>query len=51
MQSANGEVNQSLGLVCNIPYTVRGITLYLQIHIIQNVPYDLLLGHLFNVLT
>ena len=51
MQSANGEVDQSLGLVRNVPYTVGGITLYLQIHVIQNAPYDLLLGRPFDVLT
>jgi hypothetical protein len=29
MQSANGEVNQSLGLVHNVPMTIGKITLYL----------------------
>jgi hypothetical protein len=34
MQSANGEVDQSLGLSCNVPCKINSITLYLQIHII-----------------
>jgi predicted aspartyl protease len=34
MQSANGEVDQSLGLAHNIPCKINTITLYLQIHII-----------------
>jgi hypothetical protein len=51
MQSANGEVDQSLRLSCNIPYKINTITLYLQIHIIQSLAYDILLGRLFDVLT
>jgi hypothetical protein len=34
MQSANGEVDQSLGLSRNVPCKINSITLYLQIHII-----------------
>jgi hypothetical protein len=34
MQLANGEVDQSLGLSCNVPCKINSITLYLQIHII-----------------
>jgi hypothetical protein len=35
MQLANGEVDQSLGLSCNVPCKINTIiTLYLQIHII-----------------
>ena len=33
MVSANGGVNQSLGLACNIPFLVSNITLYLRVHI------------------
>jgi hypothetical protein len=36
MQSANGEVDQSLGLSHNVPCKINTITLYLQIHIIQS---------------
>ena len=34
MQSANGDVNLSLGLACNVPCRFGTITLYLQIHVI-----------------
>jgi hypothetical protein len=51
MQSANGEVNQSLGLARNVPCKINSITLYLQIHIIRSPAYDILLGQPFNVLT
>jgi hypothetical protein len=44
MQSANGKVDQSLGLSHNIPCEINTITLYLQIHIIQSPAYDILLG-------
>src|SRR5271154_7395827 len=34
MQSANGDINLSLGLAPNVPTKVGDITLYLQVHII-----------------
>jgi hypothetical protein len=36
MQSANSEVDQSLGLSHNVPCKINSITLYLQIHIIRS---------------
>ncbi|KAG5640509.1 hypothetical protein DXG03_008272 [Asterophora parasitica] len=51
MQSANGTVNPSLSLARNVPCTIGNITLYLQIHVIWNPAYDILLGRPFDVLT
>ena len=51
MESANGTVNESLGLACNIPITVAGIILFFQIHVIPEPAYDVLLGRPFDVLT
>ncbi|KAG5640347.1 hypothetical protein DXG03_009138, partial [Asterophora parasitica] len=51
MQSANRMVNPSLGLAQNVPCTISDITLYLQIHIIRNPAYNILLGWPFDVLT
>ena len=51
MQSANGEVNRSLGLARNVPLQIGDITLYIQIHIIRNPAYDILLGQPFDILT
>jgi hypothetical protein len=51
MQSANSEVDQSLGLARNVPCKINSITLYLQIHIIRSPAYDILLGRPFDVLT
>jgi hypothetical protein len=51
MVSANGGVDQSLGLARNVPFLVGDITLYLQVHILRNPAYDILLGRPFDVLT
>ncbi|KAF7372028.1 hypothetical protein MVEN_00061100 [Mycena venus] len=51
MQSANGAITPSLGLARNVPFRVGDITLYLQVHVIRNPAYDVLLGRPFDVLT
>jgi hypothetical protein len=51
MQSANGEVDQSLGLSRNVPCRLGTIVLFLQIHVIRNPAYDILIGRPFDVLT
>ena len=44
MQSANCEVDETLGLACNVPILVGDIMLYVEFHIVQNLAYDILLG-------
>ncbi|KAI0634430.1 hypothetical protein C8Q77DRAFT_1039538, partial [Trametes polyzona] len=51
MQSANGELNPSLGLARNVPVRFGSIVVYLQFHIIRSPAYDVLLGRPFDVLT
>jgi hypothetical protein len=51
MISANGGINQSLGLARNVPFLVGDITLYLQVHILRSPAYDILLGRPFDILT
>ncbi|KAG6858732.1 hypothetical protein C0995_014379, partial [Termitomyces sp. Mi166 len=51
MQSANGAIDQSRGLARNVPCTIAGLTIYLQVHIISQPAYDILLGKPFDVLT
>lgn len=51
MVSANGGVDQSLGLARNVPFLVGEITLYLQVHVLRAPAYDILLGRPFDVLT
>ena len=50
MQLANREVDETLGLACNVPILVRDITLCVQFHIVRNLAYDVLLGRPFNIL-
>ena len=51
MQSANGAITPSLGLAQNVPFRIGDIVLYLQVHILRNPAYDVLLGRPFDVLT
>ena len=51
LQSANSTLDYSLGLACNVPFQIADITLYLQVHVIRNTAYDILLGRPFDVLT
>jgi hypothetical protein len=51
MESTNGGIDRSLGLARNIPCHFGDITLYLQIHVIWEPAYDILIGRPFDVLT
>ena len=51
MQSVNGEVEEMYGLVRNIPFTMRDIMLFFQVHVIWSPVYDILLGRPFDILT
>ncbi|KJA18303.1 hypothetical protein HYPSUDRAFT_145133 [Hypholoma sublateritium FD-334 SS-4] len=51
MQLANGTVDSSLGLSRNVPFLIGDLSFYLQVHIIRNPAYDILLGRPFDVLT
>ena len=44
MLSTNGSVDNSLGLACNIPFSISGLTFYMQVHIIRSPAYEILLG-------
>jgi len=51
MLSANGAVDSSLGLACNIPFNIGNLTFYMQAHVIRSPAYEILLGRPFDVLT
>ena len=51
MVSANGGIDQTLGLTRNVAFIVGDITLYLQVHILYSLAYDILLGRPFDILT
>jgi hypothetical protein len=51
MQSANRTVERTLGLARNVPFSFGGISIYLQVHVIKDPAYKVLLGRPFDVLT
>lgn len=51
MQSANNQIEMTLGLARNIPFLFGDITVYLQVHIIRKPAYKVLLGRPFDTLT
>ncbi|TFK60027.1 hypothetical protein BDN72DRAFT_730029, partial [Pluteus cervinus] len=51
MQSANGSLETTDGLAENVPFVFEGITVYLQVHVIKNAAYKVILGRPFDVLT
>ena len=51
MESANRNLNRTLGLARNVHCKIGNLNLYLQVHIIRNPAYDMLLGRPFDVLT
>jgi len=48
MQSANRQLEKTLGLARNVPFLFGEITVYLQVHIISNPAYKVLLGRPFD---
>ncbi|KAG6821951.1 hypothetical protein H0H92_015931 [Tricholoma furcatifolium] len=52
MESANQQVNESVGLAKNVPFKFAdGFTIYLQVHIFDKPAYPILLGRPFDTLT
>ena len=49
IQSMNGDVDEMLGLTRNILMPIGVIMLYVQIHIVHNLMYDILLERPFNI--
>ncbi|ESK88916.1 hypothetical protein Moror_13227 [Moniliophthora roreri MCA 2997] len=50
MQSLNSGLNSMWGLARNVPFKFEEIVLYLQVHIVNDAPYQVLLGRPFNTL-
>lgn len=48
MESASNHVEQTLGLARNISFHVGGLDLFLQVHILEDPPYRVLLGRPFD---
>jgi hypothetical protein len=51
MESANKTYENTLGLAKNVPFLFGTITAYLQVHVVQNAAYKVLLGRPFDVVT
>ena len=51
MQSANGSLSRICGLARNIPFTLGGVTVLLQVHVMDVVPYIVLLRQPFDTIT
>ncbi|KJA25399.1 hypothetical protein HYPSUDRAFT_111893, partial [Hypholoma sublateritium FD-334 SS-4] len=51
MESANSLIDMTLGLLHNLKVTIGGYDFYLQVQVVHNMPYEVLLGLHFHVLT
>ena len=51
MESANWSVEKTLGLANHVPFTCRGIMIYLQVHIMSSLAHKVLLGWPFDIIT
>ena len=51
MESANKSLEKTLGLAKNVPFVFGPITVYLQVHVIKNAAYRVLLGRPFDTIT
>jgi hypothetical protein len=51
MESANRTVNKTLGVAANVPFWFNHITIHLQVHILAEAAYEILLGRPFDCLT
>lgn len=47
MESANAETNMTMGLIENLPVKIGSVTLFLQVHVIESAPFEVLLGRPF----
>jgi hypothetical protein len=51
MESASNHLEKTLGLAKNVCFEVGDLKLYLQVHILENPPYKILLGRPFEAYT
>lgn len=51
MESASNHLEKTLGLSRNVRFSVGGLDFFLQVHILENPPYKVLLGRPFDTLT
>ena len=51
MESTSNHVEKTLGLAQNIRFSIGEINVFLQVHILENPPYKVLLGRPFDTFT
>ncbi|KZT53331.1 hypothetical protein CALCODRAFT_404596, partial [Calocera cornea HHB12733] len=51
MESANGSVDELIGVIHNLPVTIDDMVFYVQAYVLDNPPFDVLLGRPFQVLS
>jgi hypothetical protein len=51
MESASNHIEKTLGLARNVRFSVGGINVFLQVHILENPPYKVLIGRPFERFT
>ena len=51
MESASNHIERTLGIAQDVRFSVGGLDLFLQVHILENPPYKVLLGRPFDTLT
>ncbi|KAE9386937.1 hypothetical protein BT96DRAFT_838406 [Gymnopus androsaceus JB14] len=51
MQDVHGGIQQTLGLAKNVSFKFGHVTVYLQCHVQDRAPYEVLIGRPFDVLT
>ena len=51
MESASNHIEKTLGLARNVRFSVAGISVFLQVHVLENPPYQVLLGRPFETIT
>jgi hypothetical protein len=51
LQDVHGGLEETAGLARNVPFQIGEITIYLQLHVQQRAPFEVLIGRPFDVLT
>ncbi|KZT50530.1 hypothetical protein CALCODRAFT_424203, partial [Calocera cornea HHB12733] len=51
MESANGSMDKLLGVIHNLLVTIDDMVFYIQAYVLDNLPFDVLLGCPFQVLS
>ncbi|KXN85531.1 hypothetical protein AN958_11172 [Leucoagaricus sp. SymC.cos] len=51
MQSVNGQITKTCYLAKNVPFNFGNVTIHLQVHVMEQAPYRVLLGRPFDVIT